>query len=213
MSSRNFPVEDDEQQGSTSAVSKLNGDERIERMAAAYRTIIECMGEDPTREGLLKTPMRAAKAMAFFTKGYQEDVPDIINGAVFNDNHNEMVIVRDIEIYSMCEHHLVPFFGKAHIGYIPQDRVLGLSKLARVAEAYARRLQLQERLTREIANAIHSALNPQGVAVVIEAQHMCMCSRGVQSKGASTVTSAVLGVFQSDPRTRQEFFSLIRSKQ
>jgi len=186
--------------------------ERLETMQVAVKTILENMGEDPTREGLEKTPLRMAKAMLFFTQGYEQSIDDVIGGAIFNEDHNEMVVVKDIDIFSLCEHHMVPFFGKCHIGYIPNGKVLGLSKLARIADVFARRLQVQERLTKQIALAIEKALNPLGVAVVIEATHMCMVMRGVQKTGASTVTSSVLGTFQQDPRTRAEFFSLIKNR-
>eukprot|EP01065_Artemidia_motanka_P044574 TRINITY_DN636_c2_g1_i1.p1 TRINITY_DN636_c2_g1~~TRINITY_DN636_c2_g1_i1.p1 ORF type:complete len:237 (+),score=49.59 TRINITY_DN636_c2_g1_i1:77-787(+) len=179
------------------------------RVADAYQSILGALGEDPGREGLLKTPQRAAEAMKFFTKGYTESVSEILNEAIFNEDCRELVLVRDIDLYSLCEHHLVPFFGKCHIAYIPNGRVLGLSKLARVAEIYARRLQVQERLTREIACAINDAVKPLGVAVVIECTHMCMVMRGVQKSSATTVTSCVLGCVRADPRTRQEIFSLI----
>ncbi|KAG2853999.1 hypothetical protein PC129_g11636 [Phytophthora cactorum] len=162
--------------------------EKLEKMAAAVTTLLECIGEDPQREGLIKTPM------------------------LFEEDHDEMVIVRDIDLYSMCEHHMVPFTGKVHIGYIPNGKVLGLSKLARVSEVFSRRLQVQERLTKQIANAIMGVIEPKGVAVVIEATHMCMVMRGVEKSGASTVTSSVLGVFKSDPRTRSEFMSLIHRR-
>lgn len=185
-------------------------DEKLEILADAYRTILACIGEDPERDGLRKTPMRAAKAMMFFTRGYGQSAASVLNDAIFEENHEEMVLVRDIELYSLCEHHLVPFFGKVHIAYVPNKNVVGLSKLVRIAQVYSSRLQVQERLTREIANALHEALNPQGVAVVVECQHMCMCSRGVQSRSAITVTSSLLGIFQSDARTRAEFFSLVR---
>lgn len=185
--------------------------DREVRIAGAVRTILEELGEDVNREGLLETPDRYARAMLFFTKGYEDNIRDVIKRAVFEENHDEMVIVKDIEIYSLCEHHLVPFFGKAHIGYIPNKRVLGLSKLARLAEMYARRLQVQERLTKQIAMALSDILRPRGVAVVIEATHMCMVSRGVQKSGSSTTSSCMLGCFRDHQKTREEFLTLLRT--
>ncbi|KAL6113644.1 gch1 [Pungitius sinensis] len=180
-------------------------------LAAAYTTILRGLGEDPQRQGLLKTPWRAATAMQFFTKGYQENLIDVLNDAIFDEDHDEMVIVKDIDMFSMCEHHLVPIFGRVHIGYLPNKRVLGLSKLARIVEIYSRRLQVQERLTKQIAVAITEALKPAGVGVVIEATHMCMVMRGVQKMNSKTVTSTMLGVFREDPKTRDEFLALVRS--
>ncbi|EGG24053.1 GTP cyclohydrolase I [Cavenderia fasciculata] len=184
---------------------------RLQGMSDNVKQLLIGIGENPEREGLLDTPMRMSKALMFFTHGYELTVDEIIGGAIFDEDHHEMVVVRDIDIFSLCEHHMVPFFGKCHIGYIPNKKVLGLSKLARIAEIFARRLQVQERLTRQIAMAIQEALSPMGVAVVIEASHMCMVMRGVQKPGSSTVTSSVCGIFEHDSRTRSEFFSLIRS--
>lgn len=183
---------------------------REKRIALAVSTILEELGEDPTREGLLETPERYARAMLYFTKGYEDNIRDVIKRAVFEEDHDEMVIVRDIEIYSLCEHHLVPFFGKAHIAYIPNKRVVGLSKLARLAEMYSRRLQVQERLTKQIAMAVSEILKPRGVAVVIEATHMCMVSRGVQKTGSLTTTSCMLGCFRGQQKTREEFLTLLK---
>lgn len=182
---------------------------RETRIAAAVKTILTELGEDVEREGLLETPERYARAMLYFTKGYEDNIRDVIKNAVFEEDHDEMVIVRDIEIYSLCEHHLVPFFGKAHIAYIPNKRVVGLSKLARLAEMYARRFQVQERLTKQIAMALSEILKPRGVAVVIEATHMCMVSRGVQKTGSSTTTSCMLGCFRVQQKTRDEFLTLL----
>ena len=187
-------------------------EERLAKLTGAVRTILECVGEDPDREGLLNTPERYAKALLFFTKGYEENLRDIVNGAVFHEDHDELVIVKDIEIFSLCEHHLVPFTGKMHIGYIPNRRVIGLSKLARIAEMFARRLQVQERLTKQVALALSEMLQPQGVAVVVESSHLCMVMRGVQKTGASTVTSCMLGRMRSTAKTREEFLNLINRR-
>lgn len=199
---------------SLGARSRIEEDEtqlaaREQRISDAVKVILTELGEDVTREGLLETPERYARAMLFFTKGYEDNIRDVIKRAVFEEDHDEMVIVRDIEIFSLCEHHLVPFFGKVHIGYIPNKKVLGLSKLARLAEMYARRFQVQERLTKQIAMALKEILKPQGVAVVIEATHMCMVSRGVQKSGSSTVTSCMLGCFREAQKTREEFLGLL----
>ncbi|KAF5723780.1 GTP cyclohydrolase I [Fusarium mundagurra] len=182
---------------------------RLERMSGAVRTILECVGEDPDREGLLKTPERYAKALLFLTKGYQDNIETMVNEALFREGHSEMVIVKDIEIFSLCEHHLVPFTGKMHIGYIPNETVIGLSKLPRIAEMFARRLQIQERLTKEVAHAIMEILKPQGVAVVMESSHLCMVMRGVEKTTTSTITSCVLGCFEKKSKTRNEFLNLI----
>src|ERR1700755_3122090 len=176
-----------------------------------YAELITRLGEDPTRDGLLKTPERTAKAMSFLTKGYQEDPEEILRGALFDVDYDEMVIVRDVEVYSLCEHHMLPFFGKVHVAYIPNGKVIGLSKIARLVEIFSRRLQVQERLTREIADAIQEAIAPQGVGVVIEASHLCMMMRGVEKQNSSTVTSAMAGVFL-EQKTRAEFLSLVRER-
>jgi len=185
-------------------------DEKIKVLSGHYRDIIEEVGEDPGREGLLKTPERLAKAMLFLTHGYDLDPSSIISSAKFKEEYKQMVIVKDIELYSLCEHHILPFFGKAHIAYIPNEYIVGLSKLPRVVEAFARRLQVQERLTTQIRDCIQENLNPLGVAVVIEAQHLCMQMRGVQKQNSVTTTSAFTGEFEND-RTRNEFIKLISS--
>ena len=174
------------------------------------RNIIVKIGEDPEREGLVDTPKRTAKAYEYLTRGYSQNVEDVINGAVFTDDTSEMVIVRDIEFYSLCEHHMLPFFGKCHIGYIPNGKVFGVSKLARIVDMFARRLQLQERLTREVAETLWDSILPEGVGVVMEAQHLCMLMRGVQKQSSKMVTSCMLGSFRSEPETRAEFLRLIK---
>ncbi|TPX08672.1 uncharacterized protein E0L32_009861 [Thyridium curvatum] len=183
--------------------------QRLERMRGAVRTLLECVGEDPDREGLLDTPARYAKALLFFTQGYQQNVRDIVNNAIFHEGHNEMVVIKGIEVFSMCEHHMVPFTGQMHIGYIPSHSVIGLSKLPRIADMFSRRLQIQERLTKEVANAIMEILQPQGVAVVMESSHLCMVMRGVEKSSATTITSCVLGCFERKEKTRNEFLSLV----
>lgn len=179
-------------------------------MMQAVRTLLIGLGENPDREGLKDTPKRVVKALQFLTKGYHESLDELLNGAVFTEDANEMVLVRDIDIFSSCEHHILPIIGRAHVAYIPNGKVIGLSKIARICEMYARRLQVQERLTLQIADALQGLLKPQGVAVVIEATHMCMVMRGVQKPGSWTVTSAMRGVFSEDARTREEFMNLVR---
>jgi len=177
------------------------------------RRQLELLGEDPAREGLVRTPARVAKAMAFLTHGYAQRVEDVVGEGVFAEAHENMVMVRDIELYSMCEHHMLPFFGKAHIAYIPNGRIVGLSKLPRIVDMFARRLQVQERLTGEIAEAIQGVLAPHGVGVVVEAYHLCMMMRGVEKQNSRTVTSALLGCFRDDARTREEFLRLAYAPQ
>ena len=185
--------------------------ERTEKLSYHYREILKLLGEDPEREGLEKTPYRVAKAMQFITKGYHEDPEEILRSALFQEKYRQMVIVKDIEVYSMCEHHMLPFIGKAHVAYIPNGHITGLSKIARVVEAFSRRLQVQERQTTDIMNCIDKTLNPLGVAVVIEAQHMCMILRGVQKQNSITTTSAFSGAFER-LATREEFIRLISNK-
>ena len=175
-----------------------------------YRELIRRIGEDPTRDGLVDTPRRMEKSMAYLTRGYDQSVSEVLHQALFDVDYDEMVIVKDIEFFSLCEHHLLPFFGKAHVAYVPNGKVIGLSKTARVVDVFARRLQVQERLTTQVAEAISDAIAPQGVAVILEAQHLCMMMRGVEKQHSSTVTSAMLGVFKSQLQTRNEFLSLVR---
>ena len=185
-------------------------DKLIDSISDMYKNILDDVGENPTREGLLKTPVRAAKAMQFLTQGYDLNPSEILRSAMFKEDYSQMVIVKDIEVYSLCEHHLLPFFGKAHIAYIPNGHIVGLSKLPRVVDAFARRLQVQERLTNEIRDCIQETLKPLGVAVVVECSHLCMQMRGIQKQNSATTTSAFTGEFLKDP-TRKEFISLISS--
>ncbi len=175
-----------------------------------HRELLRRLGEDPSRDGLLRTPERMEKSMAYLTRGYTQTVEEVLHNALFDVDYDEMVIVKDIEFYSLCEHHLLPFFGKAHVAYVPQGKVIGLSKIARLVDVFARRLQVQERLTRQLAESIDEAIHPQGVAVILEGQHLCMMMRGVEKQSSWTTTSAMLGVFKTQLQTRNEFLSLIR---
>lgn len=186
--------------------------EKIDQLAVHYKAILDILGEDPEREGLLKTPERVAKAISFMTQGYDQDPREILLSAKFREEYRQMVVVKDIEIYSLCEHHMVPFYGKAHVAYIPNGYITGLSKIPRVVDCFARRLQVQERLTVQIRDCIQEALNPLGVAVVIEASHMCMQMRGVEKQNLATTTSAFTGAFLNQIQTREEFMHLIASK-
>lgn len=183
-----------------------------DEMRQAVRTLLIGLGEDPDREGLIDTPKRVVKALQFLTSGYHQSLEELLNKAVFHEDSNEMVLVRDIDVFSSCEHHILPIIGRAHVAYIPDGKVVGLSKIARICDMYARRLQVQERLTSQIADALQSLLQPKGVAVVVEATHMCMVMRGVQKPGSWTTTSAMRGEFADDAKTRQEFMSLIRHR-
>ena len=183
-----------------------------ERMEAHLREIIEMLGEDPDRQGLLRTPHRVAQSLNFLTSGYRQDMDKILNGALFDVAYDEMVIVRDIEIFSLCEHHLLPFFGRCHVAYIPDKRVIGLSKIPRLVDVFARRLQIQERLTQQIAETIMEKIHPHGVGVIIEARHLCMIMRGVEKQNSVAITSHMLGVFRDEQRTREEFLTLARTR-
>ncbi|MGI4826595.1 MAG: GTP cyclohydrolase I FolE [Janthinobacterium lividum] len=177
-----------------------------------YAEVLLRIGEDPARDGLVNTPKRVEKSLEYLTRGYQQTIEEVINGALFDVDYDEMVIVKDIEFYSQCEHHLLPFFGRAHIAYVPQGKVIGLSKIPRIVDMFARRLQVQERLTRQVAEAIEDAIQPQGVAVILEAQHLCMMMRGVEKQSSKTVTSAMLGAFKTQIQTRNEFLSLVEQR-
>jgi GTP cyclohydrolase IA len=181
-----------------------------EIMVASYRQLLAEIGEDPEREGLQKTPHRAAQALRFLTRGYDQNLDELLNGAVFEETYDDMVVVKDIEFYSLCEHHILPFYGRAHVGYIPNGKIVGLSKIPRIVDMFSRRLQVQERLTKEIAEAFETALHPKGVAVVIDGMHMCMMMRGVEKQNATMITSHVMGEFRDDRRTRAEFMALVR---
>lgn len=211
LSAPPLPLEQKKTTECACALKRRLGDDeaRVCKIAGAVSTILDALGEDTGREGLQDTPRRMAKLLVDCTSGYAKRLEDVLNGAVFAEDYSQMVLVKDIQLYSLCEHHVVPFFGKCHIAYIPNGKVLGLSKLARIAHMFAKRLQVQERLTTQIAEAVAEACGPCGVGVVVEATHMCMCMRGVQATGSSTVTSALLGSFKSDPRTRAEFFASV----
>jgi len=190
-------------------MSNIQATEDLEDLV---RRQLELIGEDPDREGLLKTPERVAKSLQWLTRGYERDVRAVIGDAIFDETHSNMIMVRDIELYSMCEHHMLPFYGKAHVAYIPNGKVIGLSKIPRLVDVFARRLQVQERLTTQIAETIQEAINPQGVGVIVEARHLCMMMRGVEKQHSSTITSAMLGAFRDERPTRDEFLALIRNK-
>jgi GTP cyclohydrolase I len=176
------------------------------------KQLLENLGEDPTREGLIKTPQRVEKAMQFLTSGYQQDVQSILNNAIFEENYDEMVVIKDIEMYSLCEHHLLPFYGKCHVAYLPNGKIIGLSKIPRIVDLFMRRLQVQERLTTQIAECLMTALNPRGVAVMIEAKHLCMSMRGVEKQNSNCTTSSLLGAFRSDKATRMEFMNIVSGR-
>ncbi len=182
----------------------------LDRITNAYREVLQSIGEDIDREGLLRTPGRAARALEFLTQGYRQNLDEIINGAVFESSASEIILVKDIELYSLCEHHLLPFIGRAHVAYIPNGKVIGLSKVARIVDVFARRLQIQENLTTQIAESLMTCLEPAGVAVVVEAKHLCMMMRGVEKQNSVMKTSCLLGVFKEDARTRSEFLSLLK---
>ena len=184
----------------------------LEILEKNVTSILNEIGEDPNREGLLKTPKRVAKAYEFLTRGYRKDIEKVLNGAIFSEDYDEMVIVKDIDYYSLCEHHMIPFYGKIHVAYIPNGKIVGISKIPRIVDVFARRLQIQERMTQQIADTLNDALNPQGVAVVCEGYHMCMMMRGVQKQNSITTTSAMRGIFRESRRTRAEFLNLIARK-
>jgi GTP cyclohydrolase I len=185
-------------------------EENVAELEELVRSMLVHVGEDPDRQGLQKTPVRFAKSMAYLTKGYDQDPYEVLGDAMFDEHYDEMVVVKDIDVFSLCEHHLLPFFGKCHVAYIPTNRIAGLSKIARLVDIYARRLQVQERMTREIGRCIEEVLCPEGVGVVIEANHMCMMMRGIEKQNSAAVTSCMLGSFRSDPKVRAEFLQLIR---
>jgi GTP cyclohydrolase I len=185
-------------------------DKTLDVVANAYRELLEAIGEDPQRQGLAKTPVRAARALEFITQGYRQNLDEIVNEAIFDSEASEIVLVKDIELYSLCEHHLLPFIGRAHVAYIPNGKVIGLSKVARIVDLFARRLQIQENLTTQIAESLMDALHPSGVAVVVEAKHLCMMMRGVEKQNSIMKTSCLLGCFKDDARTRSEFLSLLK---
>jgi GTP cyclohydrolase I len=193
----------------TREVNRLT-DKKLDAIAQAYRNLLEAIGENPSRQGLVRTPERAARALEFLTQGYRQSPEEIIDGAIFDSDASEIILVKDIELYSLCEHHLLPFIGRAHVAYIPNGKVIGLSKVARIVDVFARRLQIQENLTTQIAEALMDALSPAGVAVVVEAKHLCMMMRGVEKQNSVMKTSCLLGTFKDDARTRSEFLSLLK---
>ncbi len=193
------------------AAEETNSPEGLDPIADSIRSVLHHVGEDPDREGLAKTPERVAKSLRFLTRGYQQDIDKVLNGALFHVAYDEMVIVKDIEVFSMCEHHMLPFFGRCHVAYVPTDRIIGLSKIPRLVDLFARRLQVQERLTTQIAETIMEKIKPQGVGVVIEAQHLCMIMRGVEKQNSVAITSSMLGLFRDCDQTRAEFLRLVRA--